>query len=70
MNQPTPYRSTLPGPGDFCPGCHRTLCRCRPEPPEDASLFWGARSPDENGVSHDHADDGPDVWPCDGDWLS
>ena len=22
----------MPGPGDFCPGCNRLLCRCPPEP--------------------------------------
>ena len=26
----------MPGPGDFCHGCNRLLCRCRPEPDFDA----------------------------------
>ena len=27
---------SLPGPGDFCHGCNRLLCRCGPEPDVDA----------------------------------
>ena len=27
---------SLPGPGDFCHGCNRLLCRCQPEPDVDA----------------------------------
>ena len=27
---------SLPGPGDFCHGCSRLLCRCQPEPDVDA----------------------------------
>ena len=27
---------SLPGPGDFCHGCNRLLCRCLPEPDVDA----------------------------------
>lgn len=27
---------SLPGPGDFCHGCNRLLCRCLPEPEFDA----------------------------------
>ena len=26
----------MPGPGDFCHGCNRLLCRCLPEPDVDA----------------------------------
>ena len=26
----------MPGPGDFCHGCNRLLCRCQPEPDVDA----------------------------------
>ena len=26
----------MPGPGDFCHGCNRLLCRCQPEPEYDA----------------------------------
>ena len=26
----------MPGPGDFCHGCNRLLCRCLPEPDYDA----------------------------------
>ena len=26
----------MPGPGDFCHGCNRLLCRCQPEPDIDA----------------------------------
>ena len=26
----------MPGPGDFCHGCNRLLCRCLPEPEYDA----------------------------------
>ncbi|OZC01306.1 hypothetical protein [Rubricoccus marinus] len=26
----------MPGPGDFCHGCNRLLCRCLPEPDRDA----------------------------------
>ena len=26
----------MPGPGDFCHGCNRLLCRCQPEPDFDA----------------------------------
>ena len=26
----------MPGPGDFCHGCNRLLCRCPPEPDVDA----------------------------------
>ena len=26
----------MPGPGDFCHGCNRLLCRCLPEPDHDA----------------------------------
>ena len=26
----------MPGPGDFCHGCNRLLCRCLPEPDIDA----------------------------------
>ena len=25
----------MPGPGDFCHGCNRLLCRCQPEPDFD-----------------------------------
>ena len=28
----------MPGPGDFCHGCNRLLCRCRPEPDVDAHV--------------------------------
>ena len=31
---------SLPGPGDFCHGCNRLLCRCQPEPDVDA--HWEA----------------------------
>lgn len=31
---------SLPGPGDFCHGCNRLLCRCLPEPDVDA--HWEA----------------------------
>ena len=27
----------MPGPGDFCHGCNRLLCRCLPEPDFDAT---------------------------------
>ena len=27
---------SMPGPGDFCHGCNRLLCRCLPEPDVDA----------------------------------
>ena len=30
----------MPGPGDFCHGCNRLLCRCQPEPDVDA--HWEA----------------------------
>ena len=26
----------MPGPGDFCHGCNRLICRCQPEPDVDA----------------------------------
>ncbi|MEM0960915.1 MAG: hypothetical protein AAGK21_00070 [Bacteroidota bacterium] len=28
----------MPGPGDFCHGCNRLLCRCLPEP--DPEMFY------------------------------
>lgn len=52
--------------GFFCPDCNRLACRCRPEP-DDWSEPDG--SPLDSVVSHDYADDGPDLWPDDGDWL-
>ena len=30
----------MPGPGDFCHGCNRLLCRCPPEP--DYQAYWEA----------------------------
>ena len=55
----------LPGPGDFCPGCNRILCRCLDEP-DEAAFSQDAL---DHVVSHDYADDGPDFWPDDEDWL-
>ena len=26
---------SMPGPGDFCHGCNRLICRCPPEPDLD-----------------------------------
>ena len=37
-SNPRAMSRSLPGPGDFCHGCNRLLCQCRPEPDIDVYL--------------------------------
>ena len=56
---------SLPGPGDFCPGCNRLLCRCRPEPDPDA-LYDEAYDRGYDACLQDGYDNHPlATWPSD-----